>query len=443
MCSGPAIFFVVVLLLLAASGILLYLALARSRTDALLEAIRAAGEPVTMADVEAARPDVPDDQNMALVILEVGANIQTYGEESEPIPIFGLPVPGELGEKLSEKQLAACRKFLDANRENIKRLSKSVALAGSRFPIVLSSPAPVLDSLSPYRSASKVFALEALVAANDGRPEDAYQTIVISLQLDRAMENEPTILSALVRTACQALSLRAIEDTLALGTLSQADLRDLQLRLAELEQRSSLRWALLTERALSTSLFITFQQMPGGSGVRGMFFRMDRADHLRVMGELCDAAKLPPAEFLKRTMQIERQAQDLPIWDTNTKILMPSLVGCVETWGRTIGTSRATRTGLAAERFRMKHDRWPKGLDELVGEFLEAVPTDPFDDQPIRYRIDEAGVCVYSIGDDLVDNGGTLGRYRSNAKVRDWGIYLLNPDRRNRPARATTAPSSP
>ncbi|MCU0704759.1 MAG: ABC transporter permease [Fimbriiglobus sp.] len=48
---------------------------------------------------------------------------------------------------------------------------------------------------------------------------------------------------------------------------------------------------------------------------------------------------------------------------------------------------RAARTLIAIRRFEMKNARPPKALAELVPEFLPAVPLDPFNKQPFRYRL--------------------------------------------------------
>jgi hypothetical protein len=46
-------------------------------------------------------------------------------------------------------------------------------------------------------------------------------------------------------------------------------------------------------------------------------------------------------------------------------------------------------------------------LAELAPSYLETVPVDPFDGQPLRYRTQGAGYVLYSIGPDLKDDGGT------------------------------------
>jgi hypothetical protein len=52
-------------------------------------------------------------------------------------------------------------------------------------------------------------------------------------------------------------------------------------------------------------------------------------------------------------------------------------------------------------------------LEELVPKFLNKVPIDPFDDQPIRYQRPEPGYLRYSVDVDGHDNGG---RQRNEVK---------------------------
>jgi hypothetical protein len=62
---------------------------------------------------------------------------------------------------------------------------------------------------------------------------------------------------------------------------------------------------------------------------------------------------------------------------------------------------------VALEQFRAAHNnRYPAGLSELTPSYLNAVLTDPFDGQPLRYRNQGTGYVLYSIGPDLKDDGG-------------------------------------
>ena len=68
--------------------------------------------------------------------------------------------------------------------------------------------------------------------------------------------------------------------------------------------------------------------------------------------------------------------------------------------------SRLLATDLAIRLFRHEHGRMPMTLDELVPEYLPAVPADPFAGKPLIYRAEDNGFLLYGVGFDGVDNGG-------------------------------------
>jgi hypothetical protein len=56
------------------------------------------------------------------------------------------------------------------------------------------------------------------------------------------------------------------------------------------------------------------------------------------------------------------------------------------------------RLSLALRAFREAHGRWPNRLEELVPEWLPAVPADPFGGRPFGYRRDDTGWQLWSVG---------------------------------------------
>ena len=62
-------------------------------------------------------------------------------------------------------------------------------------------------------------------------------------------------------------------------------------------------------------------------------------------------------------------------------------------------------------------------LADLVPRFLAAVPTDPFNGAPLRYKRSEQGFIVYSIGPDGHDDGGR--EKPLDAKSSDTNTYDL------------------
>jgi hypothetical protein len=72
-----------------------------------------------------------------------------------------------------------------------------------------------------------------------------------------------------------------------------------------------------------------------------------------------------------------------------------------------IAQQRLLQTAIALERHRLKQGEYPMALTALVPAFLPAVPLDPMDHQPLRYRLSSDGDYVlYSIGVDGKDDGG-------------------------------------
>jgi len=69
---------------------------------------------------------------------------------------------------------------------------------------------------------------------------------------------------------------------------------------------------------------------------------------------------------------------------------------------------RLLRLELALQAWHVTHDGWPESLDELIPEFVAAIPADPFDPQEaaLRYRLTEEGYVLYSVGTDGEDDGG-------------------------------------
>lgn len=64
----------------------------------------------------------------------------------------------------------------------------------------------------------------------------------------------------------------------------------------------------------------------------------------------------------------------------------------------------AARLRVALEQYRRAQNRWPAALAELVPDYLPAVPLDPYDGNPVRFTNSPAGLLLYSIGLDLVDD---------------------------------------
>jgi ABC-type transport system involved in multi-copper enzyme maturation permease subunit len=79
----------------------------------------------------------------------------------------------------------------------------------------------------------------------------------------------------------------------------------------------------------------------------------------------------------------------------------------------------------AIERFRLADGNLPQSLDQLAPKYLQKIPHDFVNGQPMKYKLTPEGYVLYSIGLNQIDDGGrpdttrTI-QGRTQAVPRDW-----------------------
>jgi len=102
------------------------------------------------------------------------------------------------------------------------------------------------------------------------------------------------------------------------------------------------------------------------------------------------------------------------------RLLMPALRGVHHLKCQTNVQVAATRTLLAMKAYKLDKGRLPETLEQLVPEYLDAVPIDDFDGKRLRYNA--AKKIIYSVGKDLEDNGGTTKQEFIDARLKERGF---------------------
>src|SRR5205823_751945 len=105
---------------------------------------------------------------------------------------------------------------------------------------------------------------------------------------------------------------------------------------------------------------------------------------LRIANDFVEAAKLPAAQAEKRFKAIEKRisSEAFLVQLTASPFLMMR-----EADRQMQAHLCCAVAALAIERYRLSQGHWPASLDHLVSDgFLDAVPTDPYADQPIRLK---------------------------------------------------------
>jgi hypothetical protein len=251
--------------------------------------------------------------------------------------------------------------------------------------------------------------------------------------------------------AIRAIAVGQAERTLGQGEPSVDGLAELQKAMEEEAEEPLLRIAMRGERGGMDRLMGSLQD--GGTSVKLMKGMMgggitqqqnrwfgeeallylpgavsnNRAALLEHMNKLIEISQLPPEEQAEPLEALQRSLRKEPLL---VRELLPATEKVAEAERRTRALLRCAAAGLAAERYRRKHGRWPEGLDDLKGEFLREVPLDPYDSKPLRYRKDGEGIVIYAIWKDRQDDGGdraTLNTYKDGT---DAGFRLWDVDKR-------------
>ena len=102
---------------------------------------------------------------------------------------------------------------------------------------------------------------------------------------------------------------------------------------------------------------------------------------------------------------VSRRIRPNMIGDLLLAIMLPSLESSVLRAFIRDAEIQALQAAIALHQYRHTTEEWPENLGDLVPDFLETLPVDPFDGQPMRY-LREARL-IYSVGPDRVDQGGS------------------------------------
>ena len=399
----PWVLLAAVLLLAAVFGILRYTLHRRVVVE--LARIRAAGYPTTLVELDAWYP-TPSGANAADVYLEA-FNAYVADEELEALlPNFGRDVNfPEPGEPMPDEMFAAMAAYVAENTEALALLAEAATIPECRFPVDLKAGSGVLlTHLSPLRRGAQLLRQQAIVQVQQGQHDRSIDSVLAMLAAARSVRNEPLLISHLVGMSMAQETCRAVEQILGRASLTDSQLARLSQALAGAMGRGTLLHTMAGERALMLGGFDTmmssraYEVFANVTGVSDA----DRSAYLGIMGEVVKKAEDP----LGQAVDTDALIRNLPWYGIVTRTFMPELDKVFRSELQGQATARVLLAGLAAKRYQLAHGALPERLDELVGEFLDALPIDPCDDKPLRYMPTDTGAVIYSVGRDGVDDGG-------------------------------------
>jgi len=425
------VYLTLALLLLGVMGLVLYRGYSIKQLEAASEEVDQQDPQWTWEDLQARRPEVPEKENAALVVLAVAQQVgdDWPGQESPLRLIAALPADQPLG----DAQEAELRAELEKQPAALAAARQLERFTTGRYP--LPAGPPPLDRPRPWLAARPVGRLLALDAALRTQDQDADAALLACRALLRtagAVGDEPDPAAQMLRCALRHQACRSIARVLAQGGKAGDDALALTQRLLEDEAAAPvLAAALRGQRALAhESLAQGVPDADAGSAPEGGWQRWlktgwhndNRARNLRMLTEAVLLAQLPveqqPARFADWDQRSRQAAADDSLHrHALAAATWPAAVNLAQGWHHNVAELRCAAVLLALERCRLATGQWPATLNELTTKYLAAVPLDPYDGQPLRYRVENGGATVYSIGPDARDDQGDL------AGRRDVGFH--------------------
>lgn len=438
----------------------------RALREAMAEADRDSPEGWQLEDIEARRDQVPDEENAALVVMKVKSLLPANWPKDVATPADGADAP-LMSEPWYERfhdlppQVQLDADLLRSLRESLQRVEpartqarKLIGMTRGRFPLEWQKQLLVWKRLDSEDAGTAVNLLhyETALAAQDGDADGAMAFVRGLVGAARSIGDEPFIRSALMRLGCNASAVVALERALAQGEPSARELVALQALLEKEAAEPLLIQMVRGERAGMQQLLLSLRdgearlsQLAGANGAfekawvefsRPALVRRSHAHTLRLLNEYVEISKLPLDKQPPAMRKLENKVRQAKLhYDVVTALLMPAIIRPSEVYRRGVGNLRCAAVAVALERYRREDGDWPSTLDALVPKYLTAVPTDPQDGKPLRFKRRPDGVVVYWLGPDGTDDGGKLYRHKSISMGTDQGFQLWDVKQRRQPAR--------
>jgi len=409
----------ILLFLIAIGGFAFFRFNTKRKLNIRFEAIRAAGYPVTCEELNEWYSIPYDVENSAYIILDA------FGYYQEPNNIELLPAIGQAdipsrNQQIPDEMLKLISQCISNNQECLELLHKTAELEHGRYPgdlsLGINTPLP---SLSEIRKCALLLQLEAIDSTERDDSEAVIDSIKSIFGVSRSLSMEPMIISQLVRLAINSLTVSSLEYAMNRTVFSDEQLIELNREFSNAKDDSNISRAFIGERCMIIDImenpsainpesigidfpprFIIEAYEALGLADKGMEIYLD------LNKELMKALELPMHLRLNELDAIETKINSIPRIYFIIRNFMPSFGRVVEIDIRNNAQLTTAQTALAVQRYRLHNNKLPDSLDNLVPDYLESVPLDPFDGEKIRYKKINPGFVIYSVGENLSDDGG-------------------------------------
>ncbi len=394
---------------------------AEVRLERRIAALRAAGEPMSLADL-AGEPISPElnaatylcraKSICAAIYSEVNSAEET-APEPERKAFDDEGIIGPAGLKSLRAALVAFPRLAGLLEQAAKAPGYDPQLDGTTDNEAFIQA--LLSEVQDMRNAVRVLSYRSMLQLADGQPEEALQTCLLIFRLARHADRNPMTIGQLVALAIRGLAIHDVEQVLRADPLPQSSYDALEAELSQHDVIQAFRHAVRTERTYGLQAFRSMATKVPGASIFP-WLKNEEADYLDVMDQSVQAAEVPYWEWQSRYDAIHAEGLG-----TFAQMLLPALQINRQAVARVQAQLNALRVLGAILRREPAGNAGDVVLDELG---LPADATiDPFNGEPLHVKKLPDGWAIYAVGKDLIDDGGII---EVNSDGPDVGVGLAH-----------------
>lgn len=258
--------------------------------------------------------------------------------------------------------------------------------------------------------------LDSYLKAESGQIEESVEQCLSGVRFSEVYLNEPFLFNYLVALAGNKTQVVCLQRILEEFPIDTALMKKIIERLDPIPWRDGLQQAMKAERIYAIES--AFRYLAGNHEyIEEKFFdkasiwlfkpylKSAMAEILGTFNEYDQAITLPYCESRSTWEEITEKFSK-PFYKRIMGLLFPNFTTVRFKETTLEAMLQSIRLGLACRIYKEEKGVYPEGLADLAPGILESIPVDPFTGKPFIYRIEESGLIIYSIGNNLKDDQG-------------------------------------
>ena len=304
----------------------------------------------------------------------------------------------------------------------------------------------LLPHVQSFRKAARIFHVDTRLAVEEGDSERVVDNIEVTFGLAEQVRDQSCLVNSLVAIAITNIGFQQIEEVMIEHPdfLSNQQLERIQSVVQELPVRQHVDFSGerifqkdMVQRAFTDDgngdgrltpqgleLFDAMMGLSTQIDAGGEWYRpMLQKAILSPVSLIQAAGRKETVERLDMLMDQVEMRFDSPRWlddlsdldelvaDDAERFVMisqlfPAFQNVKSAVSRTLGLQDAVSLAVTLELYRRETGQWPDSIEEVGPEWIEELPVDRVNGEPVKVVFSPQGPKIYSVGGDHDDDGG-------------------------------------